>query len=104
VLIGDAAHALTLLSGQGASTAFWGASSLAQALLDPEFKDSPQEAFKHYQEELMPAVLAMQETTQNAKKLYIPNTTMSYYLRDAMMRFMPNAFFQKYFKRKYSRA
>lgn len=102
VLIGDAAHALTLLSGQGASTAFWGASCLSHALL--HHPESNEYAFKRYQAELKPAVLAMQQTTQNAKKWYIPEKTSSYFMRDAMMTYLPNIFFQKYFRRKYSRA
>jgi len=91
-----------LLSGQGASTAFWGASSLAKGLLDPAL--TTKQAFERYQSELKPGVLAMQETTQKAKKLYIPYTKRAYFMRDAMMRYLPNTFFQKYFRRKYSRA
>ena len=101
VLIGDAAHALTLLSGQGASTAFWGASALAKNLLE---SPTHEQAFIRYQNELKEAVVTMQETTHNAKKLYIPTTGFSYFMRDAMMRYLPNAFFQSYFRRKYSKA
>ena len=100
VLLGDAAHTMTLLSGQGASTAFWGASSLSQALIE----NSPQDAFKQYQQELMPAVLAIQASTQNAKKWYIPDNFIAYTLRDSMMRYLPNQFFQSYFRSKYSTA
>ena len=50
VLLGDAAHCLTLLSGQGASTAFWGASVLANGLIEGSVED----AFKKYQDTIMP--------------------------------------------------
>ena len=100
VLIGDAAHAMTLLSGQGASMAFWGASSLAQNLL----KLPADQAFTAYQQILKPAVIDIQTTTQKAKNVYIPTSQSSYILRDSMMRYLPNTFFQYYFRKKYSRA
>ncbi|MDA0822500.1 MAG: FAD-dependent monooxygenase, partial [Proteobacteria bacterium] len=44
VLLGDAAYCLTLLSGQGASSAFWGACKLAEGLV----ASSKTEAFSSY--------------------------------------------------------
>jgi 2-polyprenyl-6-methoxyphenol hydroxylase-like FAD-dependent oxidoreductase len=100
VLLGDAAHCLTLLSGQGASTAFWDASVLANSLIN----HSPEDAFKNYQSEIMPVTKKIQLSTRNASKWYIPEKIISYYSRDFAMRFLPNAFFQKYFRNKYSSA
>ena len=100
VLLGDAAHCLTLLSGQGASTAFWGASVLANALTD-----LPADmAFKKYQEEIMPVTKKIQPATKNAAKWYIPDSELNYFSRDFAMSYLPNSFFQKYFRKKYSRA
>ena len=73
---------------------------LGQALVAHD----PDTAFKHYRAELLPGVLAMQAKTQDSKKSYIPDTLPAYILRDSAMRFLPNAFFRKYFKSKYSKA
>jgi 2-polyprenyl-6-methoxyphenol hydroxylase-like FAD-dependent oxidoreductase len=100
VLLGDAAHCLTLLSGQGASTAFWDASVLARSLIN----NSPEVAFQEYQKEIMPVTKKIQLATRNASKWYIPERKVSYYSRDFMMKFLPNIFFQKYFRNKYSSA
>ena len=100
VLLGDAAYCLTLLSGQGASTAFWGACCLAQALVAHE-KD---QAFAIYDQTLRPVVAEIQPATRMAAKWYIPRSHALYWARDSAMRFLPNAFFQRYFRQKYSRA
>lgn len=100
ILLGDAAHCLTLLSGQGASTAFWNASILAKSLIET----TPEIAFQRYEETIMPVTKKIQLSTRNAAKWYIPEKTISYYSRDLAMKFLPNAFFQKYFRNKYSSA
>lgn len=100
VLLGDAAHCLTLLSGQGASTAFWGATILAKSLIEHPAKL----AFEKYQQEVLPVVTAVQPATVKASKLYIPHKKINYLTRDLAMRYLPNSFFQKYFRKKYSRA
>lgn len=100
VLLGDAAHCLTLLSGQGASSAFWGACSLARALCTMEKVP----AFKAYEAELMPVISEIQPATRLSAKWYVPRSEGRYFARDAAMRFLPNAFYQRYFKHKYSKA
>ncbi len=100
VLLGDAAHCLTLLSGQGASSAFWGACSLAEALAAHAKAD----AFRAYERALRPVIDDIQPATRLAAKWYVPRTPLRYAMRDAAMRWLPNAFYQRYFKRKYSRA
>jgi len=100
VLTGDAAHCLTLLSGQGASSAFWGASALSKALIEME----PEQAFRAYEEELMPIINKIQPATRKATSWYVPAHTLKYYLRNTIMTCMPNAFFQYYFKKKYTTA
>lgn len=100
VLLGDAAYCLTLLSGQGASTAFWGACCLAEALVE----QSKDEAFAIYDATLRPVVAEIQPATRMAAKWYIPRTYPLYLARDSAMRYLPNAFFQRYFRQKYSRA
>ncbi len=100
VLLGDAAHCLTLLSGQGASTAFWGASILAKSLIN----DPVDIAFKNYHREIMPVTAKIQPSTMNAAKWYIPGSNFNYLARDLAMTYLPNAFFQAYFRKKYSNA
>ena len=100
VLLGDAAYCLTLLSGQGASTAFWGACCLAEALVTQK----KEQAFATYDKTLRPVVAEIQPATRMAAKWYIPRTRALYVARDSAMRYLPNAFFQRYFRQKYSRA
>jgi len=100
VLLGDAAHCLTLLSGQGASSAFWGACELAQALA----AYSKAQAFEAYESALKPVITELQPATRLAAKWYVPGTRLRYFMRDSAMRSLPNAFYQRYFKRKYSKA
>ena len=100
VLLGDAAYCLTLLSGQGASTAFWGACCLGEALV----AQNKEQAFATYDKTLRPVVAEIQPATRMAAKWYIPRTRALYVARDSAMRYLPNAFFQRYFRQKYSRA
>ena len=100
VLTGDAVHSLTLLSGQGASSAFWGASTLSRALIEYE----PEQAFQIYQNELQPVIARIQPSVRKAAKWYIPGATLPYLVRDTLMTCLPNLFFQKYFKHKYTSA
>ncbi len=100
VLTGDAAHSLTLLSGQGASSAFWGASTLCKALIE----HTPEQAFAIYENELQPIIRQIQPAVRSAAKWYIPGSTLPWLVRDSLMTCLPNRFFQSYFKSKYSRA
>jgi 2-polyprenyl-6-methoxyphenol hydroxylase-like FAD-dependent oxidoreductase len=100
VLLGDAAHCLTLLSGQGASSAFWGACKLSEELIAKSKRD----AFESYEKSFRPVIEEIQPATRLAAKWYVPRTSFRYVLRDAAMRYVPDAFFQRYFKNKYSKA
>ncbi|MEL6751654.1 MAG: FAD-dependent monooxygenase [Pseudomonadota bacterium] len=98
VLVGDAAHCLTLFSGRGAAAAFAGAGRLSKALIEHD----KQAAFDAYEAETMPIISQIQPATRDAVKWYVPRSNANYYLRDAVMRFVPNAVFRKYFRMKYS--
>ena len=100
VLLGDAAHCLTLLSGQGASSAFWGASALAKALIQL----APEAAFAAYESELRPVVARLQPMTRNAARWYVPHAHLRYFARNSAMRWLPNALFERHFRRKYNKA
>lgn len=100
VLLGDAAHCMTLLSGQGASAAFWGASAYCEALID----GTPESALAAYERELRPAISAKQPATVNAARWYIPGDRARYLMRNTAMTWLPDWLFQRYFQHKYSSA
>ena len=100
ILVGDAAHCLTLFSGRGAAAAFAGACRLCDAIIA---HDTPQEAFKAYEAEMRPIIDDIMPATRDAVKWYVPVSTKNYLLRDNLMRFVPNILFRQYFKMKYSK-
>ena len=99
VLLGDAAHCMTLLSGQGASSAFADASYLSKALVDGE----PESAFNYYEQKMRPDIGVMQPATRKGAKWYIPETRLRHFVRDKSMKFLPDSYFMHHFKKKYSR-
>ncbi len=99
VLLGDAAHCMTLLSGQGASSAFADASYLCKALIDGE----PEQAFQHYEQQMRPDISVMQPATRKGAKWYIPETMLRHFVRDKSMKYLPDSYFMQHFKKKYSR-
>jgi 2-polyprenyl-6-methoxyphenol hydroxylase-like FAD-dependent oxidoreductase len=100
-LIGDAAHALTLFSGRGAACAFSGGNRLAQALIE---EPDVTAALTRYEREMRPLIDTVQMATRKAVKWYVPRAPWQRRLRDGLMACLPNAFFQSYFRRKYSQA
>lgn len=98
-LIGDAAHSLTLLSGQGASIAIACASALARALGEMPVH----EALAHYDAVMRPIVAKAQPATRRNVRWYVPGGLGFHLLRDASMRFLPNELWVRYFKSKYSK-
>lgn len=100
VVVGDAAHSLTLLSGQGASIAFAGASTLAKAIADMP----ADEALKHYDDTIRPIVSELQPSVRKNAKWYVPGGLGFHLFRDCTMRLLPNELWVRYFKSKYSKA
>jgi 2-polyprenyl-6-methoxyphenol hydroxylase-like FAD-dependent oxidoreductase len=99
-IVGDGAHSLTQISGQGASMAIAGASALARALSE----HSPDEAFAEYDTAIRPIVSQLQPATRDNAKWYVPGGVPFHLLRVSAMRFLPNELWVRYFKSKYSRA
>jgi 2-polyprenyl-6-methoxyphenol hydroxylase-like FAD-dependent oxidoreductase len=99
VLLGDAAHAMTLLSGHGASSAFSDASYLSKGLIDGE----PEEAFKYHEKQMRKSIDEMQLATRNAARWYVPGSSIKQHARDYGMKLLPDSFFQNYFRSKYSK-
>jgi 2-polyprenyl-6-methoxyphenol hydroxylase-like FAD-dependent oxidoreductase len=100
VLVGDAAHCMTLLSGQGATMAFTGACVLAEQLVALP----PKQAFAAYQRDLAATVFDVQERTRKVARWYVPRSWWRQTARDLGMWLLPSAYFSRHFKSKYSRA
>ena len=99
IVIGDAAHCLTLFSGRGAAAAFAGACRLCNAIIE---NTTPEDAFIAYEEQMRPIINDIMPATRNAVKWYVPMSLKNHMIRDGLMRFVPNGIFHKYFKVKYS--
>ncbi|MGB1883986.1 MAG: FAD-dependent monooxygenase [Gammaproteobacteria bacterium] len=100
VLTGDAAHSLTLISGQGATMAFTGACVLADALSTYERA----EAFTAYQSNLQRTVFDVQDRTRSIARWYVPCSWWRQSVRDLGMALFPTQIFESHFKSKYTRA
>lgn len=98
VLLGDAAHCMTLFSGRGASAAFNGASRLAIAMSEMDIDA----ALIDYEKQMRPVISNIQPATRKAVKWYVPRTKLNHFIRNTSMRLLPNAFFQNYFRLKYT--
>lgn len=100
VLVGDAAHCMTLLSGQGATMAFTGACALAEQLVALPAK----QAFAAYQADLQKTVIDVQDRTRKVSHWYVPRSWWRQSARDLGMRVFPATWFERHFQTKYSRA
>lgn len=93
ILLGDAAHCLTLISGQGA-----GMSIASAAMLAEELGGKPiDEALRRHEERLRPAILKLQERSRKMGALFVPASPLSFHLRNFALRHMPRAWLGQYF-------
>ena len=99
-LLGDAAHCMTLLSGQGASSAFAGASYLGKALIAME----PTDAFQSYEAAMRPMISEVQPMARRSASWYVPRSPWRQMVRDSAMRWLPESYFYRHFQSKYSKA
>lgn len=100
VLAGDAAHCLTLISGQGATMAFTGACVLAEQLVATD----ADRALAAYQADLQHTVFDLQDRTRAISRWYVPRSWWRQQARDVGMWLFPTTLFERHFKTKYSRA
>lgn len=82
-LVGDACWCLSLLAGQGASMAMFGASVLAEELAAGGGIES---ALARYEERLRPVVARRQAAGRNMAAWFAPNTRLRLMIRDLLMR------------------
>jgi len=86
VLLGDAAHCLTLASGRGASMALTGAWLLAEELA----RSQDVAALQRYEARLRPDIDILQALAPRMAGWYVPLTRRSWHLRNLFMRWTPD--------------
>ncbi|KAJ4135009.1 hypothetical protein NW768_004619 [Fusarium equiseti] len=86
LLLGDSAHCLTLLSGQGACMALVSAEVLAKELMAT--RDVAQ-ALVNHDKKLRPTIERLQDRSKRLASTYIPKNAFMYYLGNLLMRFLP---------------
>ncbi|GLY76273.1 FAD-dependent monooxygenase [Actinoallomurus iriomotensis] len=82
-LIGDAAHAVSLLAGQGASLGITGAYVLAEHLSHAKTIET---ALDGYERTLRPVVTDKQQVARNGTRWFIPATTTQLHIRRAALK------------------
>ncbi|MGV6871759.1 FAD-dependent monooxygenase [Pseudochelatococcus sp. B33] len=93
MLVGDAAHCLTLVSGQGAGMAVSSAELLADAL---EKRPVP-EALRDHEKRLRPVIERLQQRSRRMASTFIPASPLAFHLRNAVLKYMPKAWLGRYF-------
>ena len=86
LLLGDAAHCITLMSGQGAGMAIASAEILANEL--KATADIP-EALANWEKKLRPVIERLQNRSRTLAAMYIPKDKLSYTARSLVLKFLP---------------
>lgn len=94
ILLGDAAHCLTLVSGQGAGMALASAEMLGQALQSSP--DLPS-ALTLHEQRLRPIITRLQARSRKMAAVFIPHSNFAFRLRNFIMRNMPRRLLGWYF-------
>lgn len=92
-LLGDSAHCLTLVSGQGAGMALTSGEILAQELA----KAPVQEALAGHDRRLRPSIARLQQRSRKMAAIFIPETPLAFHTRNIVLRHMPRSWLGKYF-------
>lgn len=85
VVIGDAAHAVSLVAGQGASLAIAGAQALGQVLARTGDVEA---ALAHYEAQLRPLVLDKQKAGRSMADWFVPKSAAHAWMRDLTVNVM----------------
>jgi 2-polyprenyl-6-methoxyphenol hydroxylase-like FAD-dependent oxidoreductase len=96
VLAGDAAHCITLMSGEGAGMAMTGAAVLAEEI---GRSGSIQEALGAYEARMRVPIGRLQQRSRNIARWFVPHSAFSFHLRNMMLRRMPGWMLARYFRR-----
>ncbi|MCZ8410705.1 FAD-dependent monooxygenase [Achromobacter dolens] len=93
LLAGDAAHSLSLISGQGAGMALAGAYVLAQEL----GRLPLEEALAAHERRLRPVINSLQQRSRKLAPVYVPTSAFAFGLRNAALRLLPRLILKRYF-------
>lgn len=93
LLAGDAAHSLSLISGQGAGMAMATAYVLAQEL----GRLPVEQALAAHDRRLRPIVERLQLRSRKLAPVYVPNSNFAFTLRNTAMRLLPKLLLKRYF-------
>ncbi|KAF4334891.1 FAD binding domain protein [Fusarium beomiforme] len=94
LLLGDAAHCLTLLSGQGAGMALVSAEMLGKELMATQ---DLTHALVNHEKKLRPMIERLQARSKKLAATYIPKNVFIYYLRNFLVRILPYAWVVKWY-------
>jgi 2-polyprenyl-6-methoxyphenol hydroxylase-like FAD-dependent oxidoreductase len=95
LLVGDAAHSLSLISGQGAGMALASAGVLAQELERSAgaghvpTAEQLEQALQMHRRRLHPTIQRLQQRSRKIAPAFVPATPLSFYLRNLALRVMP---------------
>lgn len=95
LLMGDAAHSLSLISGQGAGMALASAGVLAQELEamtragQPPSADQLERALVNHGARLRPTIERLQQRSRKIAPAFVPATPLTFMLRNLVLRTMP---------------
>lgn len=92
-LLGDSAHCLTLVSGQGAGMALTSGEILVHELA----KASVPDALAAHDRRLRPSITRLQQRSRRMAAIFIPETSFAFHARNIMLRHMPRSWLGKYF-------
>lgn len=93
LLVGDAAHNLSLVSGQGAGMAMASAAVLARALSEASIED----ALTRHEQALRPVIERLQQRSRRLAPVYVPRSAGAFWLRNTVMRWVPRPLLKRYF-------
>ncbi|KIW21090.1 hypothetical protein PV08_01669 [Exophiala spinifera] len=93
LLMGDAAHCLTLISGQGAGTALTSAGILSRAL---QSTSNVLDALRIHEAKLRPSIERLQQRSKDMAGWYIPKNTLAYWIRNWMFKLIPYSWLVSY--------
>jgi 2-polyprenyl-6-methoxyphenol hydroxylase-like FAD-dependent oxidoreductase len=96
VLLGDAAHCISLISGQGAGMAMTGAAILAEELAQGAAVTA---ALDRYETRMRVPVARLQERTRKIARWFVPRSQFGFNLRNLILRNMPRRMIANYFRR-----
>lgn len=103
LLMGDAAHSLSLISGQGAGMALASAGVLAQELKrstgmgQAPKAEQLEQALAAHRRRLHPTIERLQLRSRKIAPAFVPATPVSFYLRNLALRWMPGSLMRRVF-------